>query len=105
MAAKGPLAALSDSETYPGKAVQTDEDLAGYLRSTAHSANAIVGTCAMGADPGAGAVVDSSLRVFGVPNMRVVDASVIPKLPGGQTAGPVVMIAEKAADIILGGQT
>ena len=104
MAAQGPLAALSDSETYPGKAVQTDEDLVEYLRSTAHSANAVVGTCAMGADPGAGAVVDSSLRVFGVPNLRVVDASVIPKLPGGQTAAPVVMIAEKAAEMILGGK-
>lgn len=103
MASQGPLAALSDSETFPGKAIQSDDDIASYIRSTAHSANAIVGTCAMGTDPKSGAVVNPSLQVFGVPNLRVVDASVIPKIPGGQTAGPVVMIAEKAANIIANG--
>ena len=61
---------------------QDDASIDDYIRRTLHSGNAIVGTCQMGASPEAGAVVDSQLRVHGVQGLRVVDASVIPVIPG-----------------------
>eukprot|EP00746_Dinoflagellata_sp_MGD_P009612 gnl/MRDRNA2_/MRDRNA2_119595_c0_seq1.p1 gnl/MRDRNA2_/MRDRNA2_119595_c0~~gnl/MRDRNA2_/MRDRNA2_119595_c0_seq1.p1 ORF type:complete len:630 (+),score=107.76 gnl/MRDRNA2_/MRDRNA2_119595_c0_seq1:91-1980(+) len=90
-------------EVWPGKHVQTDEELDRYIAETVHSTNAVVGTCKMGTPSvfDNSAVVDTSLRVIGTKNLRVVDASVFPKVPGGQTAAPTYMVAEKAADIIL----
>lgn len=88
------------TELAPGKDVQTDDELRDYIRANAGFAFHPVGTCAMGC--GADAVVDPSLRVHGIQGLRVVDASIMPTIPGGNTNAPTIMIAEKAADMILG---
>lgn len=95
-----PMAGLIARETIPGAAVQSDEAIDAHIRATAGTTQHPVGTCAMGA--GANAVVDPELRVLGVEGLRVVDASVMPDVPGGNTNGPTIMIAEKASDIIRG---
>lgn len=87
-------------ELQPGPGVQSDEGLRDYIRRTAATTFHPVGTCRMGTD--AGAVVDSNLRVSGMSGLRVVDASVMPEQIGGNTNAPVTMIAERAADLILG---
>jgi choline dehydrogenase len=90
-------------EIFPGKAVTDEAALVDFIRRKAESIYHPVGTCRMGND--ADAVVDSELRVRGVDALRVVDASVMPVLPGGNTNAPTVMIAERAADLLLrGGQ-
>lgn len=88
-------------EIFPGPQVQTDQDIALFIRSKAETIYHPVGTCKMGHD--ATAVVDDTLRVHGVPGLRVVDASIMPTLIGGNTNAPTIMIAEKAAELILGG--
>ena len=85
-------------EVYPGPNVKTDEQIDDYIRNTVHTSNALVGTCKMGNDRMS--VVSSQLKVHGVNGLRVIDASVMPKIPGGQTGAPVFMIAEKAANLI-----
>jgi choline dehydrogenase len=87
-------------ETMPGPDVVSDDDWASYLRGYgSFGASHPAGTCRMGVD--AGAVVDPRLRVRGVEGLRVVDASVMPELTSGNTNAPVIMIAEKAADLVL----
>ena len=93
---------MRGEELAPGPSVDTDEDLDAYVRDTAISDIHSVGTCRMGDDPMA--VVDSRLRVRGVASLRVVDASVMPRVPGGNTNVPTMMVAEKAADMILDGR-
>ena len=87
-------------ERLPGEAVNTDEQWADYLRRTAFLGYHGVSTCRMGQD--AEAVVDPMLRLRGLDGLHVVDASVMPGLISGNTHGTVVMIAERAADLILG---
>lgn len=89
-------------EVFPGKEVQTDEEIDEYIKNTLHTANALIGTCKMGTGPDA--VVGPDLRVIGVNAVRVADSSVIPIIPGGQTATPTVMIADRAASFILNPQ-
>lgn len=89
-------------EVLPGERVQTDEQWEGFLRTVAFTPYHPVGTCRMGAD--ADAVVDLELKVRGVDGLRVVDASVFPTITSGNTNAPVIMVAERAADIILGGR-
>ncbi|WP_118185454.1 GMC family oxidoreductase [Paraburkholderia phosphatilytica] len=86
-------------EVLPGSRFQTDEQLSEYLRASAQSMYHPVGTCKMGNDRDA--VVDHELRVRGIEGLRVVDASIMPRIPSGNTNAPTIMIAEKAADMIL----
>jgi choline dehydrogenase-like flavoprotein len=78
--------------------VQSESDIADFIRSTAYTVHHQVGTCRMGS--GAEAVVDPQLRLLGLSGLRVADASVMPSIVGGNTNAVVVMIAEKAADLI-----
>jgi choline dehydrogenase len=92
------LDAYRGATIQPDEAIQTDEGLAEYVRQDASTAHHQVGTCKMGSD--ALAVVDDRLRVHGVEDLRVVDASVMPRVPSGNTNAPTIVIAERAADLI-----
>ncbi len=96
------LAPYRGPEFSPGEAVQTDEEIDAWIRRTAETIYHPVGTCKMGADGDPMAVVDAELKVRGLSGLRVVDASVMPTLVGGNTNAPTIMIAEKASDMILG---
>lgn len=89
-------------ELYPGKDVQSDDQIDAWIRKHAETIYHPVGTCKMGAAGDDMAVVDAELKVRGVEGLRVVDASVMPTLVGGNTNAPTIMIAEKAADMIRG---
>jgi choline dehydrogenase-like flavoprotein len=91
------LAALSAGELFTAN-VRTDDDIRASLRERSDTIYHPVGSCRMGTDEGA--VVDPELRVRGVQALRVVDASVMPDLIGGNTNAPTIMIGEKAADLI-----
>jgi choline dehydrogenase len=86
------------TEVAPGAAVQTDAQIAEFIRASSYTVHHQVGTCRMGEHPEA--VVDSQLRLRGIEGLRIVDASVMPLIIGGNTNAVVVMIAEKAADLI-----
>ncbi|MGY6553127.1 MAG: GMC family oxidoreductase [Wenzhouxiangella sp.] len=87
-------------EIYPGNEVIGREGLIDFIRAKAESIYHPVGTCRMGSDDQA--VVDPELKVRGVEGLRVIDASIMPTLVGGNTNAPTIMIAEKASDLILG---
>lgn len=94
--AASPLRAMVGAEIAPGKDADLDAFIRGNLKITQHP----TGTCRMGEDPGA--VVDSELRVKGVAGLRVVDASVMPTVPGANINAAVIMVAERASDLIRG---
>ncbi len=98
LAATDPLAAAATREIYPGPDVADDEQIVADARRRVQLLYHPVGTCKMGT--GDDAVVDPELRVRGVENLRVVDASVMPTITRGNTNAPTYMIAEKAADLI-----
>jgi choline dehydrogenase len=87
-------------EFLPGPSVQSDEELKEYIRAQAATVHHPSGSCKMGV--GDDAVVDPQLKVHGMEGLRVVDASIFPFVMGGNTNAPVVMVAEKGADMILG---
>lgn len=95
-----PVASLVNAELAPGPQVQTDAELDAYIQATLQTGMHPACTCAMGT--GEQAVVDAQLRVRGLQGLRVVDASVMPDIISGNTNAPTIMIAEKAADLILG---
>lgn len=97
-----PLARHVIEELAPGKPEMTDADWEEFLRRESVTVFHPVGTCKMGADPTA--VVDSTLRVHGIENLRVVDASIMPHLVSGNTNAPTMMIGERGADLILSGE-
>lgn len=94
------LSRLSNGEIWPEPSVRSDAEIDAFIRASGGTVYHPVGTCRMGGDDDA--VVDETLSVRGVEGLRVVDASVMPTLVGGNTHAPTVMIAEKAADMILG---
>ena len=85
-------------EVWPGEDAQSDEEIGEHIREHAQTIYHPVGTCKMGDDEAA--VVDERLRVHGVSGLRVVDASVMPRIVGGNTNAATLAIAEKAADLI-----
>lgn len=91
------------SESKPGPAVTTDDELLEFLRTSSLVGHHPVGTCRMGTDKTA--VLDPKLRVNGINNLRVVDASIMPSTISGHTYAPAIMIAEHASDLIRGDRT
>jgi choline dehydrogenase len=100
LAATPALARLVAQEMQPGSEVQTREQMIEDIRARCSTVFHPVSTCRMGPDP-AQAVVDHRLRVHGLDGLRIVDASIFPTVTSGNTNVPVVMVAEKAADLLL----
>jgi choline dehydrogenase len=100
IASQGPMREIVTKELKPGPHVQDRGDLEAELRRRLMLIYHPVGTCRMGS--GDDAVLDSELRVRGIEGLRVVDASAFPVIPGGNTAAPTVMVAERASDLIRG---
>ncbi len=100
IAASAALKPFVKREVKPGPQVADDASLLEFCRNHGATIFHPSGTCRMGPDPAAGAVVDARLRVHGVAGLRVVDCSAMPTLVSGNTNAPVVMMAEKAVDMI-----
>jgi choline dehydrogenase/4-pyridoxate dehydrogenase len=97
-----PMAPFSAREIAPGAGAATDAELDAHIRTDSITVHHPLGTCKMGVAADPLAVVDGELRVFGAEGLRVVDGSVMPDLVGGNINAPIIMIAEKAADLIRG---
>jgi choline dehydrogenase len=95
-----PQADLVAAETAPGPEVGSDAEIEAYIRRTAGVTQHPVGTARMGSDERA--VVDPQLRVRGIEGLRVIDASIMPTVPGGNCNATTIMLAERGADLILG---
>jgi choline dehydrogenase len=97
--ATAPLSDIISSEIFPGANVQSDDELDAVIRQTIMVGMHPAGSCAMGLDP-ASSVVDAQLKVHGIEGLRIADTSVMPRIVGGNTAAPAVMIGEKLSDIM-----
>ena len=93
---------LRGKELAPGKDIQTDEEILDFVAKEGESAYHLSCTCKMGHESDPMAVVNSELKVIGLEGLRIVDASVMPYITNGNLNAPVMMIGEKAADIIIG---
>lgn len=102
IAAQTPLRSFISAEIAPGPESWSDSALDAHIGATGISVHHPLGTCRMGPPGDAMAVIDPELRVYGTEGLRVVDASVMPDLVGGNINAPVIMIAERAADLIRG---
>lgn len=102
LARQSPMRSFIGSEAGPAPRDNSEREMDAYLRVSAVSFRHTLGTCKMGLASDPTAVVDTDLRVFGVKSLRVVDASVMPDLVGGNINAAVMMIAEKASDLIRG---
>ena len=100
---QAPLAPFVAEELEPGKGRQSDAEIDAHIREKGITSHHPLGTCKMGLAGDETAVVDQDLRVFGTSGLRVVDASVMPDLVAGNINAPVMMIAEKIADVIRAG--
>lgn len=100
LAATPAFAAVIADELLPGRAAQTRDQLLDDIRQRASTVFHPVSTCMMGPDP-RGSVVDHELKVHGLDALRVIDASVFPAVTSGNTNAPVIMVAEKGADLVL----
>ena len=94
------LRAITVEETKPGNRVQTEADMLQYFREEAGSIYHLCGSCAMGSDPST-SVVSNRLKVHGIDNLRIVDASIFPNVTSGNINAPTMMVAEKGAAMIL----
>jgi len=103
IAGTAPLADVAGAEIVPGGGVEGDAEIEDFIRREVELLYHPAGTCRMGAADDGDAVVDPQLRVRGVKGLRVADASVMPLIPGGHIHLPVMMIGERAADLIRGG--
>jgi choline dehydrogenase-like flavoprotein len=92
----------SFTETWPGTNVSSEADVKQFIKDEAWGHHASC-TCPIGSDDDPMAVLDANFKVRGVDGLRVVDASVFPKIPGYYIAVPIYMISEKAADVIING--
>jgi 4-pyridoxate dehydrogenase len=99
---EAPLAPFLRAQLMPGPDCRADAEIDAHIRATAITVHHPLGTCKMGREGDPTTVVDPELRVLGVDALRVVDASVMPDLVGGNINAPVIMIAEKAADLVRG---
>jgi choline dehydrogenase-like flavoprotein len=99
IAATAPLAQYIGEELWPGPKVTTRDEIRASIRGSVNTIFHPTGTCKMGTDPAA--VVDPELRVHGLVGLRIADASIMPRIIGGNTNAPTIMIAEKAADLLL----
>ena len=97
-----PLAKYCEVDDFPPASAQSDDELLACARERGGTAWHFMGTCKMGPAADPLSVVDADLRVHGLEGLRVVDASVMPAMPSGNTGAPTMMIAEKAADLIRG---
>lgn len=95
------LAKYRSHTLYPGDDCQSDDELLDYARETGATTYHVMGTCKMGTKDDPMAVVDDRLRVRGLEGLRVIDASVMPTMPSGNINAPVIMVAEKGAEMIL----
>ncbi|MEQ8965925.1 MAG: choline dehydrogenase [Azospirillaceae bacterium] len=98
--AQAAFASWRGAEISPGPEVTSDQDIDAFVAAKAESAYHPSGTCRMGAEDGA--VVDGALKVHGVDGLRVIDASIMPRIPNGNLNGPTIMLAEKGADLVRG---
>jgi len=99
--ATSPVSSMVDEEIFPGPGVVSDRDLAEHCRRTVKTNYHPVGTCRMGRSSDPDAVVSPDLLVRGLDGLRIVDASIMPAIPSGNTNAPVLAIADKAADLIM----